>query len=65
MMIILFTGPVDCYTHEARFSLSEDKLIRQPIDFKAISLNVQCGELTPIPPASLGMQVRVRYSGSL
>jgi hypothetical protein len=56
----LSTGPVDFVTHEARFSLSEDKLIRQPIDYRAITLNVQCGELTPIPPSSVGMQVNER-----
>lgn len=29
-------GPVDAITHEARYSLSEEKLIRQLIDFKSI-----------------------------
>ena len=29
-------GPVDCVSHEARYSLSEEKLIRHHIDFKSI-----------------------------
>lgn len=29
-------GPVDAITSEARYSLSEEKLIRQSIDFKAM-----------------------------
>lgn len=29
-------GPVDAITSEARYSLSEEKLIRQSIDFKAL-----------------------------
>lgn len=31
-------GPVDAITHEARYSLSEEKLIRQLIDFKLITV---------------------------
>lgn len=27
-------GPVDAFTNEARYSLSEDKLIRQQLDYK-------------------------------
>ncbi|KAI2798414.1 hypothetical protein BLOT_012695 [Blomia tropicalis] len=33
-------GPVDEYTYEARYSLSEEKLIRQQIDYKSMTVNV-------------------------
>ncbi|XP_048252946.1 plexin-A2-like isoform X3 [Haliotis rufescens] len=33
-------GPVDSVTSEARYSLSEDKLIRQQINYKIMTLNV-------------------------
>ncbi|CAG5119136.1 unnamed protein product, partial [Candidula unifasciata] len=33
-------GPVDAVTSEARYSLSEDKLIRQHVNYKALVLNV-------------------------
>nr|XP_006820080.1 PREDICTED: plexin-A4 [Saccoglossus kowalevskii] len=33
-------GPVDACTHEARYSLSEAKLIRQQIDYKTYLINV-------------------------
>jgi plexin A len=29
-------GPIDCITGEARYSLSEDKLIRQQIEYKTL-----------------------------
>ena len=29
-------GPVDVFTGEAKYSLSEDKLIRQQIDYKVL-----------------------------
>ncbi|XP_029361379.1 plexin-A1-like [Echeneis naucrates] len=32
-------GPIDAITGEARYSLSEDKLIRQQIDYKTLSLH--------------------------
>uniref|UniRef100_A0A8C8FCY2 Plexin-A2 n=1 Tax=Oncorhynchus tshawytscha TaxID=74940 RepID=A0A8C8FCY2_ONCTS len=32
-------GPIDCITGEARYSLSEDKLIRQQIDYKTLTLS--------------------------
>ncbi|XP_060040706.1 plexin-A2 [Erinaceus europaeus] len=32
-------GPIDAVTGEARYSLSEDKLIRQQIDYKTLTLN--------------------------
>ncbi|XP_077977569.1 plexin-A2-like [Glandiceps talaboti] len=33
-------GPVDSITHEARYSLSEEKLIRQEIEYKTYCINV-------------------------
>lgn len=38
-------GPIDAITGEARYSLSEDKLIRQQIDYKTL---VRAGP-TPCP----------------
>lgn len=35
-------GPVDAITSEARYSLSEEKLIRQSIDFKPMVKKRQC-----------------------
>lgn len=35
-------GPVDAITSEARYSLSEEKLIRQSIDFKPMVIKRQC-----------------------
>nr|XP_033778727.1 plexin-A3 isoform X2 [Geotrypetes seraphini] len=35
-------GPIDAITGEARYSLSEDKLIRQQIDYKTLTLNCVC-----------------------
>uniref|UniRef100_A0A8C7RBL8 Plexin-A2 n=1 Tax=Oncorhynchus mykiss TaxID=8022 RepID=A0A8C7RBL8_ONCMY len=32
-------GPIDCITGEARYSLSEDKLIRQQIEYKTLTLS--------------------------
>lgn len=34
-------GPVDAVTSEARYSLSEDKLIRQQVDYKPMTIYVQ------------------------
>ena len=42
-------GPVDAVTGEARYSLSEDKLLRQAIDFKVqkcLSLYMYCNAIT-------------------
>ena len=30
------TGPVDCVSYQAKYALSEDRLLRQKIDFKVI-----------------------------
>ncbi|XP_035872722.1 plexin-A3 isoform X2 [Phyllostomus discolor] len=35
-------GPIDAITGEARYSLSEDKLIRQQIDYKTLTLYCVC-----------------------
>lgn len=32
-------GPIDALTSEAKYSLSEDKLIRQQIDFKVMVMD--------------------------
>ena len=32
-------GPVDAVTGEARYSLSEDKLLRQALEFKVLTLH--------------------------
>ncbi|XP_078062287.1 plexin A3-like, partial [Mustelus asterias] len=37
-------GPIDSITGEARYSLSEDKLIRQQIDYKMLTLTCICPE---------------------
>ncbi|XP_029417713.1 plexin-A3 isoform X2 [Nannospalax galili] len=37
-------GPIDAITGEARYSLSEDKLIRQQIDYKTLTLHCICPE---------------------
>jgi len=39
--ILLEKEPVDAITSDAKNSLSEDKLLRQKMDFKSISLNVE------------------------
>ncbi|XP_052779998.1 plexin A3-like isoform X2 [Mya arenaria] len=41
-------GPVDCMTGDARYTLSEDKLLRDKVDAKLLTLNVFYeGEVTP------------------
>lgn len=37
-------GPIDAITGEARYSLSEDKLIRQQIDYKTLVTNLTVSE---------------------
>ena len=39
-------GPVDCATSEARYSLSEEKLIRQSIEYKIITVYVSISPQT-------------------
>lgn len=45
-------GPIDAITGEARYSLSEDKLIRQQIEYKTL---VRKSKVTPapVPPVTL------------
>ncbi|KAG8513828.1 Plexin-A3 [Galemys pyrenaicus] len=47
-------GPIDAITGEARYSLSEDKLIRQQIDYKMLTLHCVC------PESEGGAQVPVK-----
>nr|XP_032633842.1 plexin-A3 [Chelonoidis abingdonii] len=48
-------GPMDAVTGEARYSLSEDKLIRQQIDYKTLTL--YCA--SPDPPGGPEVPVKV------
>ncbi|XP_043357275.1 plexin-A3 isoform X3 [Dermochelys coriacea] len=48
-------GPMDAVTGEARYSLSEDKLIRQQIDYKTLTL--YCA--SPDPPGGSEVPVKV------
>lgn len=41
-------GPVDAITSEARYSLSEEKLIRQSIDFKTLTVYVSISQQTMV-----------------
>ncbi|XP_063102683.1 plexin-A3 isoform X5 [Cavia porcellus] len=47
-------GPIDAITGEARYSLSEDKLIRQQIDYRMLTLHCVC------PESEGGSQVSVK-----
>lgn len=40
-------GPIDAITGEARYSLSEDKLIRQQIDYKTLVSQPHSSSLWP------------------
>lgn len=40
-------GPIDAITGEARYSLSEDKLIRQQIEYKTLVSHTQEKRLLP------------------
>lgn len=59
-------GPVDACTHEARYSLSEEKLIRQSIDFRAMTVNASiiqqpifCNNLDMLPSHTENVSVKV------
>ncbi|XP_034486883.1 plexin A3 [Drosophila innubila] len=59
-------GPVDACTHEARYSLSEEKLIRQSIDFRPMTVNASiiqqpifCNNLDMLPPHTENVSVKV------
>ncbi|XP_068104102.1 plexin-A3-like [Hyperolius riggenbachi] len=47
-------GPIDAITGEARYSLSEDKLIRQQIDYKVLTLSCIC------PDSESGTEIPVK-----
>ncbi|TRY88515.1 hypothetical protein DNTS_020679 [Danionella cerebrum] len=46
-------GPIDAITGEARYSLSEDKLIRQQIDYKTLTLQCMNPESEGMPEVSV------------
>ncbi|XP_016996293.1 plexin-A2 isoform X1 [Drosophila takahashii] len=59
-------GPVDACTHEARYSLSEEKLIRQSIDFRPMNVYASiiqqpifCNNLDMLPPHTENVSVKV------
>ncbi|KAH8398904.1 hypothetical protein KR222_005983, partial [Zaprionus bogoriensis] len=59
-------GPVDACTHEARYSLSEEKLIRQSIDFRPMTVNASiiqqpifCNNLDMLPSHMENVSVKV------
>lgn len=35
-------GPIDFYTNEAKYSLSEQSILRQPVEFQEIKIGVKC-----------------------
>ncbi|CAB4010103.1 plexin-A4, partial, partial [Paramuricea clavata] len=41
-------GPVDVITHEARYSLSEDKLLRQSIEYNKLTVTVEYEDNPPV-----------------
>ncbi|XP_017022606.1 plexin-A2 isoform X2 [Drosophila kikkawai] len=59
-------GPVDACTHEARYSLSEEKLIRQSIDFRPMNVYASiiqqpifCNNLDMLPSHTENISVKV------
>ncbi|XP_055615927.1 plexin-A2 isoform X1 [Toxorhynchites rutilus septentrionalis] len=59
-------GPVDAITHEARYSLSEEKLIRQMIEFKILTVYasitqppILCNNIEMIPTNTENIPVKV------
>lgn len=56
-------GPVDAITSEARYSLSEEKLIRQSIDYRAmtvyVSISQQTAFVTGLDPNTENVPVKV------
>ncbi|KAM7341328.1 plexin A [Cochliomyia hominivorax] len=59
-------GPVDACTHEARYSLSEEKLIRQLIDFKPMTVyasiiqqQIFCNNMDMLPSHTENVPVKV------
>jgi plexin A len=59
-------GPVDACTHEARYSLSEEKLIRQSIEYKSLTVYASmtqppifCNNSEVLPPNTENVAVKV------
>lgn len=46
-------GPIDAITGEARYSLSEDKLIRQQIDYKTLVRRPEAQSPAPGTPGAI------------
>jgi plexin A len=55
----IYKGPVDAITCEARYSLSEDKLIRQAIDYESMSVRVQLQQQQQ-EPADMTHEIAVK-----
>ncbi|XP_076331027.1 plexin-A2-like isoform X2 [Tachypleus tridentatus] len=57
-------GPVDAITNEARYSLSEEKLIRQSVEYKCItvfvSMSSQTGYVTGLEPPGENTEIAVK-----
>ena len=57
-------GPVDYVTHEARYSLSEEKLIRQQIEYRQmtvfVSMSPQTIYMSGLDPHGDNMDIPVR-----
>lgn len=49
-------GPIDAITGEARYSLSEDKLIRQQIDYKQLVRSSACVSLASLLAANSSLR---------
>ena len=60
----LFLGPVDLISHEARYSLSEEKLIRQQIEYHPVtvfvSMSPQTIYMSGLDPQGDNMDIPVR-----
>lgn len=53
----IYKGPVDAFTCEARYSLSEDKLIRQSIEYETIIVRVQLQDFDELRNQELNVKV--------
>ncbi|XP_013784646.1 plexin-A2-like [Limulus polyphemus] len=57
-------GPVDAITNEARYSLSEEKLIRQSVEYKCmtvfVSMSSQTGYVTGLEPPGENIETPVK-----
>ena len=63
-LLKLFLGPVDLISHEARYSLSEEKLIRQQIEYHPVtvfvSMSPQTIYMSGLDPQGDNMDIPVR-----